>query len=157
MIYKSIGQRITARCIALDLSLPNLHERLSHMGWHTKDLEYLRRIVKDEISPRSSDVPDLAQALETTVAWLKHEHSDPAPTPTNDPVNHPAHYTQGGIECIDAIKAATTGLNGYEGYIVGNVLKYIWRYSSKNGLQDLEKAAWYLQKLISTVEDRKTC
>lgn len=71
----------------------------------------------------------------------------------NDPVNHPSHYTQGGIECIDAIEAACTGLNGEEGYCVGQVIKYIWRWKHKNGLQDLEKAQWYLNRLIANVKE----
>lgn len=69
----------------------------------------------------------------------------------NDPVNHPSHYTQGGIECIDAIEAACTGLTGDEAYYVGQVIKYIWRWKHKNGLQDLEKAEWYLDRLIGNV------
>ena len=69
----------------------------------------------------------------------------------NDPVNHPSHYTQGGIECIEAIEAACTGLTGDEAYYVGQVIKYIWRWKHKNGLQDLEKAEWYLDRLIGNV------
>lgn len=69
----------------------------------------------------------------------------------NDPVNHPSHYTQGGIECIEAIEAACTGLTGQEGYLVGQVIKYIWRWKHKNGLQDLEKAEWYLERLIANI------
>lgn len=72
-------------------------------------------------------------------------------TVCNDPVNHPSHYTQGGIECIEAIEAACTGLTGDEGYYVGQVIKYIWRWKHKNGLQDLEKAEWYLDRLIGNV------
>lgn len=69
----------------------------------------------------------------------------------HDPVNHPSHYTQGGIECIEAIESACTGLSGDEGYYVGQVIKYIWRWKHKNGLQDLEKAEWYLDRLIGNV------
>ena len=65
-----------------------------------------------------------------------------------DAVNHPAHYTQGSIECIDAIRVATTGLNGFEGYYTGNIMKYLWRWKLKNGVEDLEKAKWYLDRLI---------
>lgn len=70
----------------------------------------------------------------------------------NDPVNHPTHYTQGGIECIDAIKAAVTGLDGFEAVLTAQIIKYIWRWKHKNGLEDLKKALWYLQRLIKTVE-----
>jgi hypothetical protein len=65
-----------------------------------------------------------------------------------DAVNHPTHYTAGGIECIDAIKSAMTGLSGFEGYCTGNAIKYLWRWKRKNGVQDLEKARWYLDRLI---------
>ena len=63
-----------------------------------------------------------------------------------DLVNHPPHYNQNGIECIDGIESALG--NGFEFYLAGNCMKYLWRYKHKNGLQDLQKAQWYLNKLI---------
>ena len=72
-----------------------------------------------------------------------------------DMVNHPAHYTQGGIECIDAIKAAVTGLEGIEAVCTGNIIRYIWRWKFKNGLEDLKKCRWYIDKLIEEVEGAK--
>ncbi len=63
-----------------------------------------------------------------------------------DMVNSPPHYNQAGIECIDAIRAATG--DGYEYYLQGNIIKYLWRYRYKNGVEDLKKAQWYLEKLI---------
>jgi hypothetical protein len=63
-----------------------------------------------------------------------------------DVVNHPKHYNQSGVECIDAIKAATG--DGFEYYLQGNIIKYLWRYRYKNGVEDLKKAQWYLNKLI---------
>lgn len=73
----------------------------------------------------------------------------------DDAVNHPQHYTQSGIECIDAIDSVTSG---YErpshGYYAGQVLKYIWRAPFKGHyLQDLEKAQWYLNRLVKKVQD----
>ncbi|MEF2965047.1 DUF3310 domain-containing protein [Paenibacillus sp. M1] len=68
-----------------------------------------------------------------------------------DNVNHPCHYTSGKVECIDAIEAATEGLNGFEAYTTGNILKYLWRWKRKNGTEDLKKAQWYLNRLIETV------
>lgn len=65
---------------------------------------------------------------------------------TNNEVNHPAHYTQGEIECIDAIRAALTP-DEFRGYCKGNALKYIWRERHKGGQQDADKAAWYLAYL----------
>jgi hypothetical protein len=68
-----------------------------------------------------------------------------------DNVNSPSHYNQAGIECIDAICAATG--DGVEYYLQGNIMKYIWRYRYKNGVEDLKKAQWYLNKLIEVVDD----
>ena len=69
-----------------------------------------------------------------------------------DMVNSPPHYNEAGIECIDAISAALG--DGYEYYLQGNIMKYLWRYRYKNGSEDLKKASWYLDKLITEVEDR---
>lgn len=73
--------------------------------------------------------------------------------PNRDVVNHPSHYTQGGIECIDAIKAATVGKEPMEAVCVANVVKYLWRYEEKNGLEDVKKARWYLERLIKEMEE----
>ena len=68
-----------------------------------------------------------------------------------DMVNSPPHYNQQGVECIDAIHAATA--DGFQYYLQGNIMKYVWRYRYKNGKQDLRKAAWYLEKLIETYDE----
>lgn len=73
-----------------------------------------------------------------------------------DNVNHPSHYTQGGIECIDAIKAATVGLTGIEAVCAGNAIKYMWRWKFKNGAEDIRKAMWYLEKLLEEVESENS-
>lgn len=70
-------------------------------------------------------------------------------------VNHPAHYTQGDIECIDALAAATINLQGMEAVCTANAIKYLWRWKNKNGVEDLEKARWYIEKLISRLEGVK--
>lgn len=67
-----------------------------------------------------------------------------------DMVNNPPHYNAAGVECIQAIAAATD--KGFEYYLQGNILKYLWRYRYKDKpLEDLEKAKWYLDKLIEEV------
>jgi len=71
--------------------------------------------------------------------------------PKKDMVNHPPHYNQSGIECLDAIQAATD--EGFEYYLQGNIIKYIWRYRYKNGVEDLEKALFYLKRLIKVKKD----
>ena len=70
----------------------------------------------------------------------------------SDSVNHPNHYTQGGIECINALEAATVGKKGIEAVCVANVMKYLWRYEEKNGIEDVKKARWYLDRLISHLD-----
>ena len=69
-----------------------------------------------------------------------------------DNVEHPSHYCRGGIECIDAIEASL-GKDEFTGFLRGNIIKYIWRYKDKNGLEDLKKAQWYLNKLIEVVKN----
>jgi len=69
-----------------------------------------------------------------------------------DEIDHPDHYTQGGIECVDAIAAATADKSGPEGALVGPIIKYLWRYRRKGGGQALRKARWYLDRLIERVE-----
>lgn len=74
-------------------------------------------------------------------------------TKTEDNVNHPQHYqSKSGLETIDVIEAFTEGLVGGEATNTGNVLKYMCRWKSKNGLEDLKKAKWYLDRLIGIVE-----
>ena len=70
-----------------------------------------------------------------------------------DMVNHPQHYTQGNIECIDALKAATVGKRGIEAVCVANVVKYLWRYEEKNGIEDVRKAKWYIERLLMELEE----
>ena len=67
-----------------------------------------------------------------------------------DMVNRPPHYTNGQVECIDAIKSSLTQQQ-YAGYLRGNVLKYLWRYDHKGGVEDLRKARTYLDWLIEEV------
>ena len=70
-----------------------------------------------------------------------------------DDVNYPQHYNEGGIEAIDAIKASMSSLE-FKGYLKGNALKYMWRYTYKdNPVEDLRKAKWYLEKLIESNEN----
>lgn len=63
-----------------------------------------------------------------------------------DIVNKPAHYTQGDIECIDAIQSALTA-EEFRGYCKGNIIKYTWREKHKGGDESLHKATWYMQRI----------
>lgn len=72
-----------------------------------------------------------------------------------DNVNHPSHYRQGGIECIEGLRAATCGLSGMEAVCTANAIKYLWRWKYKNGKEDLEKAKWYIDYLINNILDKE--
>jgi hypothetical protein len=69
----------------------------------------------------------------------------------DDMVNHPKHYNESGIECIDALEAMLG--DGFQSYLQGNIAKYLWRYKYKNGIEDLKKAEWYLRKLIEVKDN----
>lgn len=76
--------------------------------------------------------------LESRVETIKPE----------DPVNHPAHYADScSLECIDLMELIFGRVdNAFPGFLLGNAFKYIWRHKKKGGLEDLEKAEWYLEK-----------
>jgi hypothetical protein len=82
------------------------------------------------------------------VPWATKEES---PVIQEDTVNHPSHYTDGGIECIEAIESALTN-EEYRGYLKGNIQKYVWRERHKGGTESLKKARWYLDRLIQLDE-----
>ncbi len=69
----------------------------------------------------------------------------------SDAVHSPSHYTQGSVECIDAIKSSMTQ-SGFADYCKGNVIKYLFRWEYKGGLQDLKKAQVYLGWMVETAE-----
>lgn len=65
--------------------------------------------------------------------------------PKGDMVNGPSHYN--GTVCLDAIEASMTP-EAFKGFCKGNAMKYIWRYEKKGSVESLQKAIWYLNKLI---------
>lgn len=86
------------------------------------------------------DTPNIAEAVEKYGEDVKP-----------DPVNRPAHYTSGGIECIDAMQAAF-GDEAVKDFCLCNAFKYLWRHRQKNGVEDLKKCRWYLNRLITEME-----
>jgi len=112
----------------------DIGEFLGH-GWYWRDSMIERKV---DLSPE----PEEVEAF-----WgVDSDAMEP------DPVNHPQHYTTGKVECIEAIESATEGLAGFDAYLTGNILKYMWRWSHKNGVEDLKKAKWYIEKLIEVQE-----
>ena len=87
-------------------------------------------------------------ATEKEWAEVGKKLRDEAP---DEEVNNPTHYNTGAVECIDAIQA-TLSAEEFQGYCRGNTLKYLWRcmYKGKSK-QDLEKARWYLDRLLDTL------
>lgn len=73
----------------------------------------------------------------------------------SEKVNHPNHYTQGGMEVIDVIDAFTQECSGLESFYVGNIIKYVCRFKKKNGIEDLKKAQWYLSRLVEKEEQNE--
>lgn len=71
-------------------------------------------------------------------------------------VNHPGHYNAGQIECIDAIKSAVSGLDPFAAFCAGSAIKYIWRHKYKGGVEDIEKAIWYLNLLAEGYDSGET-
>ena len=86
--------------------------------------------------------------VEGAELWLKNKAGlleDKSNTADN--VNHPPHYKQGDVECIDAIEAALTD-EEFRGYCKGNALKYVWRERHKGQDESIRKAIWYLNRLL---------
>lgn len=86
------------------------------------------------------DTPDIREVVEKYLEAVKP-----------DPVNRPAHYTSGGIECINAMRAAF-GVEAVKDFCLCNAFKYLWRHRNKNGVEDLKKCRRYLNRLITEME-----
>lgn len=115
--------------------IANLSEYLSHYGncvvWQREKESLNDKVASAEEFRKESIIDKLADLPE-----FKH-----------DAVNHPGHYTNGDIECIDAIQASMSK-EAFAGFLKGNIIKYMWRYEHKNGIEDLKKSQWYQNKLI---------
>lgn len=87
-------------------------------------------------------------------ASLTREAINEDPNPIMDIVNKPPHYNKASIECIDAMKAMSKGADTspHAAYCWQNSFKYLWRWPYKNGLEDLRKCRWYLDRLIAELE-----
>lgn len=96
--------------------------------------------------PESYIMPNFKWDIKYVEKFLKHSQPDN--------VNHPAHYkTSSGLEAIDVIDAFTEDLKGYESVYTSQILKYTLRWKHKNGIEDLEKANWYLTRLINKLKE----
>lgn len=109
-----------------------IHEKVDDVE---KKFNFINPYTNIKIRNLASRIEELEEAIEK------------GPNMKNDNVNSPNHYRQGGIECIEAIKASMSQ-HGFRDYLKGNVMKYIWRYEHKGkAVEDIKKAIWYLNRL----------
>lgn len=86
-------------------------------------------------------------------AKLSDTHKQIIGAQSTEQVNHPSHYNQGGIECIDALKACL-GNDGFRGFCAGNAIKYLWRAGHKGDAKtDIKKAQWYVDTLLLSYDE----
>ena len=95
----------------------------------------------------AKEISDILREAETVPVVTERDETE------HDAVNSPSHYCQGGIECIEALKAATVNLKGIEAVCTANAIKYLWRWKEKNGTEDLNKSIWYIKRLIQEVSE----
>ncbi|EAA0127334.1 DUF3310 domain-containing protein [Listeria monocytogenes] len=99
------------------------------------------KATRGKVTKCHDDAANAMKALSAGGVSVKNENTDN--------VNNPSHYTAGGIETLDYIKAK---VKDYPSYVAGNILKYVSRYEHKNGIEDLKKAQFYLNDLIEWME-----
>lgn len=106
----------------------------------------------DEVKTENDEIKRKAeQAFADASHKLSTVMRDIVDETNKNAVNHPNHYTKGGIECINAIKASMTS-DGFMDYCKGNIIKYIWRWRDKGGIEDLQKTKVYLDWLIEAAK-----
>ena len=128
----------------------------SHVTIYHKALGRISGVIVD-IEPKIVHLrPDNDCSLVLKLLRDMIDHVEGATNTEDNMVDHPPHYkSETGLEAIDVIEAFTSDLTGIEAVATGNILKYICRWKHKNGLQDLKKAKWYLERLIAHVEKLK--
>ena len=128
-----------------ELPFDDLPEQEPEEGEDMKWFEDIRKgeapKVKVKVVPEQAKEEDGPYILPNEIVKLMPMPSE------EDNINHPSHYTQGTVECIDAIESSMTP-EEFRGYLKGCQMKYIWRYQHKGGMEDLKKARWYLDRLI---------
>lgn len=130
------------------LGTPEMFERMSEGVTHLFRNKSTGVIQGFEIGPAGGMFGNFAYEL------IGHRGKPSEPNPVHDNINHPLRYTKGDVECIDAIKAATVGKTGIEAVDVGHVIRYLWRYEEKDGLESVKKAQWYIEHLIKQLESK---
>ena len=115
------------------------------------------RFTKQKIEEQNTEINKLNDKLKkisetiTDIVRLVLSEGESDSTSTNDNVNHPSHYETGNFECID-VMIETQGKEAVMDFCVCNAFKYIYRHNNKNGIEDIKKAKWYLDKYIELSE-----
>lgn len=107
-----------------------------------------------EYGKQFNTVKEVAKAIDELRVRIETDEEFDRITTKHDPVNHPSHYTQGNIECIDAMKAAY-GKESVMHFCKCNAFKYQWRFDKKNGEEDIKKAQWYQNKFLELKRELK--
>lgn len=147
-IYKTYGSN------NIDIPKPEDLEEIddSFKLWFSKEVEKLSVINYWDLSRMVSDI--LLGPINNIDIPKSEYLTDNLKAKYKDNIN-PAHYKSGKVECIDALESATVNKEGLEAVCVANVIKYLWRYESKGGVEDCKKAKWYLDKLINHLEEKR--
>src|SRR5574344_912341 len=137
--HDDVGQKIIWQRPQQPEALPFIDDNPQSLNEQYAEIEEVRQAIKVK---SGSDSDHAADAMSYGIMGIKQDN-----------VNHPSHYTQGKVECLDALESATIGKSGIEAVCVANIIKYLWRYEEKNGLEDIKKANFYLNRLIATLEN----
>tara|TARA_R100000655_G_scaffold73778_1_gene112299 strand:+ start:128 stop:454 length:327 start_codon:yes stop_codon:yes gene_type:complete len=100
----------------------------------------------DDATPKEWDEVNMNSVKKEEGTWTTNLIADVV-NETCREINNPSHYNSGDVECIDGIEASLSK-EEFEGYLHGNIIKYVWRFKYKGGVKDLQKAEWYLKKLM---------
>ena len=106
--------------------------------------------INTEINKLNDKLKNISESMSDIVRLVLSEGESDS-TSTNDNVNHPSHYETGNFECID-VMVETQGKEAVMDFCICNAFKYIYRYNNKNGIEDIKKAKWYLDKYIELSE-----
>lgn len=106
--------------------------------------------INTEINKLNDKIKNISRCI-NEIVLLVLPKEEPDSTSTNDNVNHPSHYETGNFECID-VMIETQGKEAVMDFCVCNAFKYIYRHNNKNGVEDIKKAKWYLDKYIELSE-----
>lgn len=137
-IYR-VGTRYVILYALNTFNAPTNSTKVIYYAVHSTSMNLLVAYIKRYMSKEST---------QGKTVYVRQPEPQPRKSNSNDEVNHPVHYTVGGIETIDILKAKLTA-EEFKGFLKGNIIKYLCRANHKGkASQDIEKAQWYTNKLV---------